>query len=276
MSAHDIIVIGASAGGVEALKHLVAALPADLPAAVFIVVHFPPDSISMLPSILNWYGPLPATTAQNNEPIQTGHIYVAPPDYHLLVRDGTMQVYRGPRENHTRPAIDPLFRSAAQMYAGRVIGVLLSGMLNDGTAGLIEIKRQEGLAIVQDPEEALFPDMPRSAIKNVAVDYVLPLAHIAPVLTRLVTAGLEKSQDIDIDQTFVNRLERHNLQRDTAIVAESITSSNEGSAVMSEDKAHISSPPIAASEEGQLSRAEYTPLQGHANAVVARTNQGQI
>ena len=101
----------------EALKHLVSALPADFPAAIFIVVHFPPDSISMLPAILNRYGPLPASTAQNNEPIQTGHIYVAPPDYHLLVRDGVMQVYRGPRENYTRPAIDPLFRSAAQIYA---------------------------------------------------------------------------------------------------------------------------------------------------------------
>lgn len=271
MPVHDTIVIGASAGGVEALKHLAGALPADLPAAIFIVVHFPPDSMSMLPAILNRYGPLPAYTAQNNEPIRPGRIYVAPPDYHLLVRDGVMQVYRGPRENHTRPAIDPLFRSAAQACGRRVVGVLLSGMLNDGTAGLIEIKRQGGLAIVQDPEDALFPDMPRSAVKNVAVDYVLPLARIATVLTGLVLPENAQNQDTDIDRTIPKSAERHNT-----IVTNSVTKSNEGGAVMSKDRLRTNLLPIPTAEGEQLSDAEYTPTQGHANVVVARTNNAQI
>ena len=195
MPGQDIIVIGASAGGVEALKHLVSKLPSDLAAAVFIVVHIPATSISVLPELLNRWGPLTVTPPVDGAAIAPGHIYVAPPDFHLLLEPGRMRLLRGPRENHTRPAIDPLFRTAARAYGSRVIAVLLSGMLNDGTAGLIEVKRYGGLAIVQSPDDALFGDMPRSALNNVAVDYVLPITQIAfrnwPELTRETRAQKE-------------------------------------------------------------------------------------
>jgi two-component system chemotaxis response regulator CheB len=182
---HDIIVVGASAGGVEALAHLVRGLPVDLPAALFVVVHFPPQSISLLPRILNRAGFLPADHAKDGERIQLGRIYVAPPDHHLLIKRGYVRVVRGPKENHCRPAIDPLFRSAAYTYGPRVIAVLLSGNLGDGTAGLLAVKKRGGLAVVQDPKDAVFPDMPRNALQYVTADYVLPLADIAPLLGRL-------------------------------------------------------------------------------------------
>ena len=185
MPGHDIIVIGASAGGVEALKHLVSKFPADLNAVVFVVVHIPANSISVLPDLLNRWGPLTATPAQDRQRILPGHIYVAPPDLHLLLEPGQTRLLRGPRENHTRPAIDPLFRSAARAYGSRVVAVVLSGMLNDGTAGLLEVKRYGGIAIAQSPDDALFGDMPRSAIQNVSVDYVQPIAQIASTLVEL-------------------------------------------------------------------------------------------
>ena len=187
MHGHDIIVIGASAGGVEALSALVSQLPPDLDAAVFIVLHVPAHSVSVLPRILSRRGGLPATHPQNGEPIQTGHIYVAPPDFHLLLRDGRIQLTRGPRENGHRPAIDPMFRSAAFAYGSRVIGVILSGALSDGAAGLEAVKMRGGSAIVQDPEEALYSGMPRSAIEQVAVDHILPLAEMGAALVRLTT-----------------------------------------------------------------------------------------
>lgn len=185
MPEHDIIVIGASAGGVEALKHLISKLPGDLAAAVFIVVHIPATSVSILPELLSRWGPLTVTPPTDGARIVPGHIYVAPPDFHLLLESGRMRLLRGPRENHTRPAIDPLFRTAAQAYGKRVVAVLLSGMLNDGTAGMIEVKRCGGIAIVQSPEDALFGDMPRSALNNVAADFVLPAAQIASQLVQL-------------------------------------------------------------------------------------------
>jgi two-component system chemotaxis response regulator CheB len=185
MSTRDIIVIGASAGGVEALVDLVCGLPADLPAAVFVVVHFPAQSASAMPQILTRAGPLPAAHARHGEVIRPGRIYVAVPDHHLIVHRGVVHVVRGPHENLCRPAIDPLFRSAAATYGPRVIGVILSGSLYDGTAGILAVKQHGGVAIVQDPDEALFPDMPRNAREYVKVDHVLPLAQIAPTLVRL-------------------------------------------------------------------------------------------
>ncbi|MBD2040738.1 chemotaxis protein CheB [Microcoleus sp. FACHB-672] len=185
MPGHDIIVIGASAGGVEALNKLVAGLPKDLPAALFIVLHIRAESKSFLPDILSRYGPLPAAHPKDHERIEHGRIYVAPPNYHLLVKSGYIRLVEGPKENSTRPAVDPLFRTAARAYGRRVVGVVLSGTLDDGTEGLIELKRRGGVAVVQDPEDALFSGMPSSAIEHANVDYILPLSSIAPALVRL-------------------------------------------------------------------------------------------
>ena len=195
MPGHDIIVIGASAGGVEALSRLVKALPTDLPAAIFVVLHVPAHGTSLMPNILNRYGTLRASHPEDGAPIQHGQIYVAPPNYHLLVKRGYVHVARGPRENGHRPAVDPLFRTAAQQYGRRVIGVVLSGNLDDGTAGLAAVKSRGGIAIVQNPDEALFSGMPRSAIENVDVDHILPLNAIAPFLVRLAQEQVEEKAD---------------------------------------------------------------------------------
>jgi two-component system chemotaxis response regulator CheB len=186
MAHHNIIVIGASAGGVETLSKLIRSLPSDLAAAIFIVVHFPTYATSVLPDILNRAGSIAASHARDQEPIQPNHIYVAPPNNHLLLTPGYIQLTRGPRENGHRPAIDPLFRSAAQAYGHQVIGVILSGVLDDGTAGLSVIKGHGGVAVVQDPNEALFNGMPNSAIAHVKVDYVLPVQSLAETLVQLV------------------------------------------------------------------------------------------
>ncbi len=185
MPDHDLIVVGASAGGVEALTQLVAGLPADMPAALAIVMHIPATNVSLLPTILGKAGSLPAQNPRDHEPIRKGRIYVAPPDQHLLIQNGQLRLGRGPRENGHRPAIDPLFRSAAWHFGPRVVGVVLSGNLDDGTAGLLAIKRQGGVTLVQDPTEAVAPGMPSSAIENGAADQVLPVADIAAVLVDL-------------------------------------------------------------------------------------------
>lgn len=185
MPGHDIIVIGASAGGVEALIQLVADLPPNLPAAIFVVVHFPAWGQSILPQLLNREGFLHADHAKNDEKIELGRIYVAPPDYHLLVKRGYIRLVQEPKENNTRPAVDPLFRTAGRAYKRRVVGVVLSGTLDDGTAGLIDLKRQGGVAVVQDLTDAFFSGMPKSAIEHADVDFILPLSSIAPALVRL-------------------------------------------------------------------------------------------
>jgi two-component system chemotaxis response regulator CheB len=195
MPAHDIITIGASAGGVEALRDLVTLLPADLPAAIFVVVHVPANSPTVLPQILSRRGRLPAETAVSHQPIAHGRIYVAPPDHHLLVKRGHVSVARGPRENGHRPAVDPLFRSAAAAYGARTVGVVLSGNLDDGAAGLAAIKRRRGIAIVQDPAEALYPGMPASAIASVQVDHVLPIQQIATLLSRLASTPVAHAEE---------------------------------------------------------------------------------
>lgn len=209
MAGHDIIVVGASAGGVEALTTLVRELPADLPAAVFIVLHIPAQSPSVLPSILNRAGPLISAHPADNTRIEHGRIYVAPPDHHLLVEEGRVRIVRGPKENRHRPAVDPLFRSAARVYGPRVVGVILTGSLDDGTAGLQAIKTRGGIAVAQDPEEALYPSMPRSAVENVAVDYCLPLSEIVPTLVRLASeetaaeAGFPVPRGMELESRIV-------------------------------------------------------------------------
>lgn len=185
MPGHDIIVIGTSAGGLKALGAIVGALPADIDAVLFIVQHLPADKPSILPQILADVGSLPASHPLDGEPIQTGRIYVAPPDYHLLVNQGSMRVVREPQENRFRPAIDSLFRSAARAYGSRVVGVVLTGYLDDGTVGLQAVKKRGGVAIVQDPNEAEYPSMAKSALRYVKVDHCLPLAEMPDLLVRL-------------------------------------------------------------------------------------------
>ncbi|HYX16664.1 MAG TPA: chemotaxis protein CheB [Nostoc sp.] len=185
MLKQNVIVIGTSAGGLKALGAMLSALPADIDAVFFIVQHLAADKPSILPQILTDVGSLPASHPADGEPIQTGRIYVAPPDYHLLVNQGLMRVVRGPQENRFRPAIDTLFRSAAHAYGTRVVGVILTGYLDDGTVGLQAIKKRGGVAIVQDPKEAEYPSMAKSALRYVKVDYCLPLAEIPDLLVRL-------------------------------------------------------------------------------------------
>ena len=187
----DIIVIGASAGGVEALRDLVRCLPADLPAAVFIVLHLAPTGPSVLPAILQRAGTLPAVHPVEGERILPGRIYVAPPDRHMVLQGGRITLTVGPRENRSRPAVDPLFRSAAVEFGPRVIGVVLSGGLDDGTAGLRLIGERGGLTVVQDPEEALHPTMPRSALEAVPVDHCLRVLEIASLLAAITSGNGE-------------------------------------------------------------------------------------
>jgi two-component system, chemotaxis family, protein-glutamate methylesterase/glutaminase len=180
----DLIVIGASAGGVGALKRLAGGLPRDLAAAVLVVLHIGARR-SVLPDLLSAAGPLPAAYPADGDPLLIGRIMVAPPDRHLIVERDRVRLTRGPAENRTRPAIDPLFRSAAENYGPKVAGVILSGLRSDGSAGFVEIKRRGGITIVQDPDEAEFPDMPLSALRHTTVDHCAPVASIADLLVEL-------------------------------------------------------------------------------------------
>jgi two-component system chemotaxis response regulator CheB len=189
-SGRDIIVIGFSAGGVDPLVRLMTEFPADLAAAVFIVHHFPAKSVSALPNIVRRAGRLPADHPEHAEQVVPGHIYIAPPNRHMLLGEGRIHLTNGPREHGHRPAIDPLFRTAARTYGPRAVGVLLSGTLDDGTEGLLAIKRHHGVTVVQDPAEALYPGMPNSAIEEVGVDHVEPVGRIGSLLVRLTTEAV--------------------------------------------------------------------------------------
>jgi two-component system chemotaxis response regulator CheB len=184
MATRDIVVIGASAGGIEALTELVERLPRELPASLFVVQHIPANHKSLLPRILAAAGPLPVSHPADGEEFVRGHIYVAPADHHLLLEGAQMRVVRGPRENGHRPAADALFRTAARSHGPRVIGVVLTGALDDGAAGLISVKQYGGFAVVQDPQDAWCADMPRQAMERVQVDAVVTVRELARKLSR--------------------------------------------------------------------------------------------
>lgn len=197
----DIIVIGASAGGVEALQRLCGALPRDLPAAIFVTQHLSASARSVLPLLLDRAGPLPARSPVDGETIQRGTIYIAAPDHHMLLRPDRVLMRRGPNENRTRPAVNALFRSAAIAYGGRVIGVVLTGLLDDGTDGLIAITAAGGLSVVQDPDDAEWPSMPRNALKRDHVEHVVPLSGLAALLTQLTMQ--EAGPSVPLPQEYV-------------------------------------------------------------------------
>jgi two-component system chemotaxis response regulator CheB len=192
----DIIVIGGSTGAIGAIRTILAGLPADFAGSLFIVVHTSPNAPGVLDVIFGTAGPLPVRLATNGERIEPGRVYVAPPDHHLIIEPGRVRLTRGPRENRFRPAVDPLFRSAAQTYGPRVSGIIVSGGLDDGTSGLWAVKQLGGTAIVQDPDEALVASMPQSAMRNVRVDHVLPVAEIAPLLLRLAAMPADAPEGI--------------------------------------------------------------------------------
>jgi two-component system chemotaxis response regulator CheB len=186
-----VVVIGASAGGVEALTRVAAGLPPDFAAAVFVVLHIPPDAPSALAQILARSGPLPTQQVEAIVRIEPGHIYVAPPNRHLVVHAGHAALEAGPRENSARPSVDVLFRSAARAYGSRVVGVVLSGTLRDGALGLAAIKMRGGVTIVQDPDEALFAGMPQNALRTAEIDYCLAAADIPAQLVELTDHHIE-------------------------------------------------------------------------------------
>ncbi|MEU4557781.1 chemotaxis protein CheB [Actinoplanes sp. NPDC023936] len=195
----DVVAVGASAGGVEALRALVAGLPPDYPGALLVVLHVPRDAPSALPRILSRSGPLPAFLAEDGEPVQAGHIYVAPGDHHLLMLDGHLRLSRGPAENGHRPAIDPTFRSVARAVGRRAIGVVLSGSRDDGAAGLAAIARRGGTTLVQDPGDALHASMPRAALDQLDPDHVAPAAKIGGLIAGITAMELEPATPPEAD-----------------------------------------------------------------------------
>ncbi|MBD2113988.1 MULTISPECIES: chemotaxis protein CheB [Cyanophyceae] len=206
-----IVAVGASAGGMHALMKLTAQLPKDFPAAVFVVNHMSADiKGDVLVRALSESGGLTCEQAHDEQPFQSGHIYLAPPDQHILLVEEKILVTKGARENRYRPAIDPLFRSAAVAYGNRVIGIILTGYLDDGTSGMMAIKRCGGVCIAQDPLDASYPDMPQSVITNVGVDYCLPIADMGTLLSELVRRNLPDRQqppkDIVIEAEIAQRV----------------------------------------------------------------------
>jgi two-component system chemotaxis response regulator CheB len=191
----NIIVIGASAGGVEAITQLVGNLPATFPAAILVVLHIPAHTPSALHDILDRAGPLPCSPVVDGEAVCDGRIYVASPDRHLMIDGERVRLTRGPREGRVRPSADVLFRSAAYACGARVIGIVLTGMLDDGTAGLWAVKDRGGLTLVQSPEETPFPSMPQSAIDNVEVDAIVPLAKMPALLMKWTSEEIEAGEE---------------------------------------------------------------------------------
>lgn len=212
----DIVVIGASAGGVPALMDLAKALPADFPAPILVVQHLSASSPSMLPELMSRDAALRVKQAQHEEALEVGTIYVAPPDHHLLVEGDHLLVTRGPKENRFRPSIDALFRSAAYTYGPRVIGVVLTGYLDDGTSGLWSVQRLGGVAVVQDPHDALVPDMPNNALDYVAADHVVSLATLPALLVKLTSEAAPAKPRLAKEYLNLLQLELTIAKRDNA------------------------------------------------------------
>lgn len=217
MEKRNIIVIGASAGGFEAIKRLVEGLPPELDAAIFIVWHMSPDITGILPQVLNRQKTVMAANAVDNEPIVFNRIYVAPPDRHLILEHNFVRVTRGPKENRFRPAVDPLFRSAAYIFGPRVIGIVLSGALDDGTAGLWTIKSRGGITIVQDPNDAEVPSMPENALQAVEVDYRVPVAEMSTLLTKLTAEMVNEVKEKNMEENKKTSLEVSIAVQDKAL-----------------------------------------------------------
>jgi two-component system chemotaxis response regulator CheB len=205
-----IIILGGSAGGLEAVTELAPHLEAGLPAAVFVVLHLGTGPATSIANRLTKAGPVEAALAAEGDPIEAGRLYIAPPDHHLLIGDDTIHLSHGPRVNLARPAIDLAFRSAAVTYGARAVGVLLSGMLDDGVAGLHAIKRCGGTAIVQDPKEALYAEMPESALSAVDADHTLPASSIGGLLNQLAKTPVLSKSAIPAEIMLENEFDMNN------------------------------------------------------------------
>ncbi len=207
-----LIVIGSSAGGMEALTKLVAQFPEDVPASIFIVNHMSADTTGEpLIKALNSSGALVCDHAQDGQEFKNSSLYLAPSDQHMLIGEGKILVTKGARENRSRPAIDPLFRSAAVAYGNRVIGIILTGYLDDGTSGMMAIKRCGGVCIAQDPQDAAYPDMPQSVISNVGVDHCVPIAEMGVLLSNILRSKLPKSRKVPKDIAIEAKIARRVL-----------------------------------------------------------------
>jgi two-component system chemotaxis response regulator CheB len=181
----DILAIGTSAGGFEALRFLASEFPHDFPASVLVVIHLSSQFRSTLDAILTQAGPLPATFAVDGEKFERSHIYIAPPESHLLVESEQLRLGWGPRENNARPALDPLFRSAGLCCGARAVGAVLTGTLGDGAAGLLALKQCGGITVVQDPRDAVFPEMPTKALTRSKPNHVVGLAGMPALFEKL-------------------------------------------------------------------------------------------
>ncbi len=220
MSKRDLVVVGGSTGSSEVLKPFVEALPPDYAGSVFVTVHMPADGALALGAMLERLAKLPVGYPTDGEPIAPGRVYLAAPDRHLMLVDGVVRYGFGPRENMMRPAIDPLFRSAAAAYGPRVVGVILSGMLNDGAAGLEAVARCGGLTVVQEPETAVAPDMPRAACRVVTPDYLAPPARLAGLVAALARQDatgppceVSEALRLEVEIALGRRLGSERLQR---------------------------------------------------------------